>query len=80
MKGITYGIVEERYVLRGRNRLAYGIAAYADAETDGTATVLASFNDVTSDKQKLEELVFYCNQLGLSELHLKDVVEDFLAE
>lgn len=80
MKGVTYGILEEKYVLHNQDRIAYGIAAYADAERDGTATVLASVNDITSDKQKLEKLVFYCNQLGLSELHLRDVVEDFLAE
>ncbi|MBE6630737.1 MAG: hypothetical protein E7624_07820 [Ruminococcaceae bacterium] len=80
MKSVTYGIVEEKYALHGQNRVAYGIAAYAEAEQNGTATVLASVNDITSDKQKLEKLVFCCNQLGLSELHLKDVVEDFLAE
>ena len=80
MKSVTYGIVEEKYVLHNQDRIAYGIAAYADAERDGTATVLASVSDITSDKQKLEKLVFYCNQLGLSELHLRDVVEDFLAE
>ena len=79
MKSVTYGIVKERYALRGTSRISYGIAAYADVDSDGTATVLVSVNDITSDKKKLEKLVFYCNQLGLSELHLKDVVEDFLA-
>ena len=34
---ITYGVVEEKYVLGKSKRTAYGIAAYADAETDGTA-------------------------------------------
>ena len=57
----------------------YGIAAYADAEKDGAATILASVHDVTTDKQALDELVSLCNRLELSSVHLLDVVEDFLA-
>ena len=56
-----------------------GIAAYADAEEDGTATIVASVHDVTTDKQALDELVSLCNRLELSTVHLMDVVEDFLA-
>ena len=53
----------------------YGIAAYADTEKDGVASV----HDVTTDKQALDELVSLCNRLELSTVHLLDVVEDFLA-
>lgn len=80
MKSVTYGILEERHTLSGISRISYGIAAYANAQEDGTATVLASIGDITSDKQKLEELVFYCNRLKLSVIHLSDVVEDFLGQ
>ncbi len=80
MTQITYGIVEEIRYLNGISRISYGIAAYANAREDGTVTVLASVNDITFDKQRLETLVSYCNQLGLSVLHLNDVVEDFLEE
>ena len=79
MRSITYGIVEENYALRGVSRVSYGIAAYADVEQDGTATILAAVSDITSDRKKLEELVYRCNQAQLSVLHLSDVVEDFLA-
>lgn len=80
MSRITYGLVEERYLLDGRGRTSYGIVAYADAESDGTATVIASVHDVTSDKTRLAELVQRCNRLKLSPIHLEDVIEDFLTE
>ena len=78
MRSITYGIVEEKYALYGVSRVSYGIAAYADAEQDGTATILAAVSDITSDRKKLEELVGRCNQAQLSVQHFSDVVEDFL--
>lgn len=75
---VTYGITEEVYALGCDRRVSYGIAAYADAELDGTATIVVSVHDITSDKDKLSELVQACNRLRLSTLHLADVVEDFL--
>ena len=75
---ITYGITEEIYTLGASTRRAFGIAAYADADEDGTATVVAALHDVTSDREKLESLVAICNREGLSLVHLYDVVEDFL--
>lgn len=79
MMNVTYGITEEVYSLGTDSRISYGIAAYADAAEDGTATVVASVHDVTSDKEALAELVALCNRLELSTIHLKDAVEDFLA-
>ncbi|MBO5111332.1 MAG: hypothetical protein J6D21_11535 [Clostridia bacterium] len=78
MMNITYGMTEEVYALGTERRVSYGIAAYADAEEDGTATIVASVHDVTADKQALVELVELCNRLELSLIHLNDVVEDFL--
>lgn len=77
---ITYGITEEIYSLGPDSRITYGIAAYADAENDGTATVLQSINDITSDREKIQALVETCNRLKLSIIHLRDVVEDFLVD
>ena len=79
MMNITYGVTEEIYSLGHSFRTSYGIAAYADSEEDGTATIVASVHDVTADKQALIELVSLCNRLELSTIHLNDVVEDFLA-
>lgn len=78
MMSITYGVTEEIYSLGHSSRTSYGIAAYADSEVDGTATIVASVHDITADKNTLAELVFLCNRLELSTIHLNDVVEDFL--
>ena len=78
MMNVTYGLTEERYFHGEDSRVSYGIVAYADAEEDGTATIVASVHDVTADRQALSKLVETCNRLGLSLLHLNDVVEDFL--
>ncbi len=75
---VTYGITEEIHSLGAACRAAYGIAAYADSENDGTATILRSIHDVTSDREKLQALAATCNHLKLSTVHFLDVVEDFL--
>ena len=75
---ITYGVSEEVYVIGESRRVAYGIAAYADAETDQTSTIVASVNDISSDREAVEKLVELCNSLELDVVHLNDVVEDFL--
>ena len=80
MTGVTYGITEEAYAVGDTVRISYGIAAYAHAQTDGTATITAAIHDITDDKEKLESFVEICNRLQLSTLHLSDAVEDFLAE
>lgn len=78
MMNVTYGVTEEIYSLGISSRTSYGIAAYADSEENGTATIVASVHDVTADKQSLDELASLCNRLELSTIHLLDVVEDFL--
>lgn len=78
MMPIIYGTIEEVYSINGVSRTSYGIAAYSDADTDGTATVVASVRDITPDREKVDELVERCNRFGLSVLHLYDVVEDIL--
>ena len=61
MTDITYGIVEETYTLSSDRRTVYGIAAYAYALLDRTATVIARINDVTSDCESLNALVEDCS-------------------
>ena len=81
MMNVIYSVVEERYLLEdgSDSRISYGIVAYANFCEDGTATVVASVHDITTDKQALFELVCLCNRLELSVSHLADMVEDFLA-
>ena len=79
MSILTYGVIEETYRLGADVRTSYGIAVYADAEHDGTATVVSSFSDVCSDRRPLDNLVEWCNLLQLSPTHLRDVIDDFLS-
>lgn len=79
MNDITYEMIEETYSFEGNVRCSYGIAAYANADTDGTATIVASVHDITADRQALAELVSLCNRLEISLLHLDNIIEDFLA-
>ena len=79
MINVTYAVTEERYSLGDAIRVSYGIAAYSDVSENGTATIVASVHDVTSDRENLSKLVDYCNRLKLSTIHLSDVVEDFLS-
>ena len=80
MNTVTYGIVQELYAVETEHRISYGIAAYANMSEDGTATIVASVRDISSDKHQVEELVNLCNHLQLSLLHLDDVIEDFLSQ
>jgi len=80
MTNVTYTLVEETYNFGGESRVSYGIAACSNADIDGTATIILSVHDVTSDKERLSQLVRDCNDLQLSSIHLYDVIEDFLAE
>ncbi len=75
---VTYGVIKEIYSINGATRTAYGIAAYADAEEDGSATIVKAVHDITSDSFSLQKLLKLCNSLELSPIHLSDVVEDFL--
>ena len=72
-----YVIKEETHSERQYATTAYGITVY-EKESETTATT--ELNDITSDKVRLEKLVENCNKFELSSLHLKDVVEDFLAD
>lgn len=79
MSTITYGVSEETYPLGKSTRTTYGIVAYADAEIDGTATIVVSARDITESRESAEELAAACNRLGLSLVHFDDVIEDFLS-
>ena len=80
MTEITYGIVETQEAINGNTYTSYGIAAYAQEEQNRAATVIASINNITTDRIRLAELVQNCNLQKLSLIHLDDVVEDFLID
>lgn len=72
-----YAVVKEHYALGEENRISYGVVVYSNSVSDGTACIVASVHDITSDEKKVSELVRRCNHLQLSAVHLKDVIEDF---
>ena len=80
MMNVTYAVAEGKHALENEKRTSYGIVAYANAEQDGTATIVASVRDITYDKNSLRKLVDDCNRFELSTVHLHDVVEDFLSD
>lgn len=80
MMNVTYAVAEEKHSLGNESRTSYGIVAYANAEQDGMATIVASVRDITYDKNRLRKLVDDCNRFELSTVHLHDVVEDFLSD
>ncbi|MBQ9807043.1 MAG: hypothetical protein IJW49_11150 [Clostridia bacterium] len=79
MSSLTYGVTEEFHRIGSNVRISYGIAVYADAETNGTNTIIASVYDVSTDRLPLDRLVQWCNLLELSPTHLREVIDDFLA-
>ena len=80
MTDITYGIVEAQYCLNKTKRIKYGVVAYCDGDAENDVIVIASIHDVTSEKNKLLELINKCNNCKLSLIHLDDVIQDFLAD
>lgn len=77
MSSITYGVSKKAYLYEGTTREAFGLVAYA--ELDGTATIVATANDLSSDEIKLQELANKCNEDKLELVHFNDIVEDFIA-
>lgn len=75
MKNITYGIVKEIYIFNQMSRTSYGKVAYSCSEDEGTANIIASVHDVTSDRNSIEKLISLCNSLQLSAIHLDDIIK-----
>ncbi len=77
-KPYTYGVIREEYLRPDgrRDRVAYGVAAYAHARETGTATVVASVHDMTARREAALALVDRCNRCGLSPCHLSEVAEE----
>ena len=75
---VAYEIIGEVHTRGDQAYISYGIAAYVDAVTSDVKRVIAHVPDVSPNRSTLEPLVQRCNTLGLSPIHLVDVVEDFL--
>ena len=80
MLNVTYTIIEEKYTFGNKCRITYGISACVNGSEADSFTVVASVHDITSNKEKIINLIDDCNRLKLSTIHLEDVVEDFLSD
>lgn len=75
---ITYGITEGKHTIEGTIYTSYGIIVYDNAACDNSNTGIASIQDITSDKNKLLNLLTKLNTMHLSIIHLNDIIEDYL--
>ncbi|MBQ9112983.1 MAG: hypothetical protein IJY08_05305 [Clostridia bacterium] len=72
-----YVLIKYTYVYEDHDNSSYGIAAVE--KYDDTEIVVEAYPDLTRDMESVKKLVHDCNQLKLDLIHLKDVVEDFVA-
>ena len=77
MTNCKYIVVKNEYIDGENTRVSYGIAAIENC--DGVDCVLESVSDIFSDFYEVETLVNVCNVEELDPIHIKDVVNDFLA-
>lgn len=74
MKNNKYILIRSAFLSEGRLNLLYGIRCVAGWRT------VESCRGISSNKSSVQELVSLCNKLGLSPVHLADVVEDFIEQ
>ena len=60
-----------------REHATYGVKVAPDGDRSACCD---SISDVSLSEPALSELVRLCNELELSPIHLRDVVEDFLIQ
>ena len=69
---ITYFVLPGKTVVENIEHITYGIGVMHNN------VMIASIPDITTEFNKLKNLVLTCNENDLSLTHLEDVVEDFL--
>lgn len=69
---MKYSLIKGTYLIEGEAHIGYGIGY-----TENSAL---SFENLALNPIPVAKLVKLCNELDLSPIHLKDVVEDFLIE
>ncbi len=69
---MKYTLIKGTYLIEEEAHIGYGIG-YTENNT-------LSFEDLTLNPISVAKLVKLCNELDLSPIQFKDVVEDFLVE
>lgn len=75
---VTYGMIEETYEVGDYKRTSYGIAAFSDVPCNGASSIVFAARDLCAERAPMEDLVRKINQAQLSEIHFKDMINDFL--
>lgn len=70
-----YSFLEDEYILEGQAHTGFGIIITSTTANE----VISQIDDITSSKYELCTLVQLCNDLSLDQIHIYDVVEDFLS-
>lgn len=78
METEQYIWIESSYSANGVLYTTYGIA-YADF-SDGVPVILEAIPDLSTNQDRVQHLAALCTELRLSPMHLRDVIDDFLAE
>ena len=75
----AYGVVTEIYGLEGETRCPAEITAYANADADGTASIVASVMDISSNETQVKAFVGRCDPERLPVCSFQNKANDFLA-
>ena len=69
---IIYQMREDTFCNENNNfYIGYGIDVFGEKKS-------FAIKDITTNKEALKSLIEKCNRLELSEIHIYDVIEDFL--
>ena len=76
MMKTEYCVVEEKYMVREKEHLAYGIAEIEVYED--SYSVIEAIHNCCYEKCIIEKIVEKCNRLDISPIHLNEVIIDLL--
>ena len=76
MMKTEYCVVEEKYMVREKEHLAYGIAEIEVYED--SYNVVSSIHNICLDFEMAEKIAQKCNRFNLSSIHFEDVIQDLL--
>ena len=72
MEKITYIINETALTVNEKTEISYGISCFEDGHE------IERIKDLSTNHNKVKQLVDTCNKLQLDPVHLNDVAEDFI--
>ena len=68
----TYELIREKISEHGKERIGYGITVRRGDK------MLAEARDLSSNEEKVKQLIHLFNDLGLSYIHFMDCIEDMI--